>query len=368
MAFDVSAIGQPLASQYADDYANAAIAALQATRPEWIARNASPEVILIEAMSLAAAEIANTGNAVIGAVTEAVLSSLYQIPRGTGTPATGTLTLTFDSTVTTTIPAGTSFLISAYNVEVTADADVTVTAASTASVAVSSASSTTALNGVGSAASVDVLDWIPNLLSVAISGTFSGGSDPEDDATYIARARQRLARVTSSLVVADHFTAYCLESGLVSNATTIGAWDGVSTSTIGNDAGKVTSVVYGFGGNVSDANKTTLASAMQAITAAGVTVAVKNAAVTTVNVTVTVKQQPNTVAAAVQADVETAIKEYLNPETWTYGATVRTTSLSTVIDNVASVDYVSSLSAPAADVTLNANGLAKYGTLTVTVT
>lgn len=366
MAFDVSAIGTPLASTYADDYANAAIAALQAARPDWIARNASPEVILIEAMSLAAAEIANTGNAVIGTVTEAVLSTLYQIPRSAGTPATGTLTLTFDSTVTTTIPEGTSFLVSEYNVEVQADADVTVTAANTASVAVSTATPTTALNGVGSVA-VDVLDWIPNLQSVAISGTFSGGADAEGDAEYIARARNRLARVTSSLVVADHFTAYCLESGLVSNATTIGAWDGVSTTTIGNDAGKVTSVVYGFGGNVSDPNKTTLASAMQDITAAGVTVAVKNAAVTTVNVTVTVKQQPNTVAADVQADVETAIKEYLNPETWTYGETVRTTSLTTVIESVPSVDYVVTLAAPTSNTTLNANGLAKYGTLTVSV-
>lgn len=367
MAFDVSAIGAELDPRPAEDIATDAITRLRELLPEWIARNASVEVVLIEALALAAAEISTTGNNVIGEVTEAILSQLYQVPRSAGTNATGTLTVTFDSTISTTIPAGTSFVIADYSIEVQAVADVTVTSASTAAVAVTTVTPTSWLNGVSSSA-VDLLDYIPNAMSVAITTGFSGGSDPEDDNAYIARARNRLARVTSSLVIPGHFTSYVLESGLASNATTIGAWDGTSTGTIGTDAGKVTTVVYGFGGNVSDANKTALATAMQDITAAGVTVAVKNASLNTVAVTVTVEALPNTDTVTVKAAVEAALKEYLNPETWVFGETVRTTSLTTLIENITGVDYVDTLAAPASNVTLTANQVAKYGTLTVTVT
>lgn len=367
MAFDVSAVGAPLDERYPSEIATASVEALQALLPNWIPRNASPELVYLEAVALAVAEVTNAANATIAAVEEDILANFYQVPRRPGSAATGQITVTFDSSVTTTIPAGTGFLLSDYGVEVATTADVNVTASTTAVLAVSTTEATTLVNGVGAGAGVDVLDVIPNILSVAITGDFSGGADPEDDVAYTARARNRLARVTNSLVVPDHFTAYVLEDGRAVNALCIPAWDGVSTGTIGTDAGDVTVVTYGRGGTLSAGDKTDLAAAMQAITYVGATVHVVDAAVTTVNVTTTIAPAPGYSNAEAQAAAEDAIRGFLNPETWTVGDDVLVGALQAAITDTPAVDYIVSMSAPSGTTTIAANAVAKYGTLTVSV-
>ena len=345
--FDVSAVGAPLDERYPEELAETAVSALQAALPDWLPRNASPELIFIEAVSLAVADIVNAGNATIGAVEEDILSNFYQVARRPGSAAGGQITVTFDSAVTTTIPAGTGFALTDFGIEVATVADVSVTASSTAA--------------------LDVLDVIPNVLSVAVTTAFAGGADPEDDTAYTARARNRLARVTNSLVVADHFSAYVLEDGRAVNALCIPAWDGVSTGTIGTDAGDVTVVTYGRGGALSAGDKTDLAAAMQAITYAGATVHVTDAAVTTVNVTTTVVPAPGYSASEAQTATEDAIRTFLNPETWTIGDDVIVGALQAAITDTAAVDYISAMSAPSGTVTIAANAVAKYGTITVSV-
>lgn len=367
MAFDVSAVGAPLDERYPSEIATASVEALQALLPNWIPRNASPELVYLEAVALAVAEVTNAANATIAAVEEDILANFYQVPRRPGSAATGQITVTFDSSVTTTIPAGTGFLLSDYGVEVATTADVNVSASSTAVLAVSTTEATTLVNGVGAGAGVDVLDVIPNILSVAITGAFSGGASAEDDVAYTARARQRLARVTSSLVVPDHYTSFVLEDGRAVNALTISAWDGVSTGTIGTDAGDVTVVTYGRGGTLSSGDKTDLAAAMQAITYVGATVHVVDAAVTTVNVTTTIAPAPGYSNAEAQAAAEDAIRGFLNPETWTVGEDVIVGALQAAITDTPAVDYIVSMSAPSGTTTIAANAVAKYGTLTVSV-
>ena len=368
MAFDISALGQPLDNRAAEDIAADAVGLLQQLLPDWQPRNSAPEVVYLEAVALAVAEVVATGNDVVGAVEEYLLSNLYGIARQAGTVATGALTVTFDSVVSTTIPAGTSFLLADYGVELQAVADVTVTSTDTTTVAVATAEPTSSVNGVGAGAVVDVLDPVPNALTVEVSTTMSGGADPEDDITYLARARNRLARVTNSLVVAEHFSAYALETGLASNAVCIPAWDGAAIGTAGTDAGEVGVVVYGHGGQVSAGDRTALETAMQAITYAGATVNVVEAALQSVAVTTAVHAQPGLDTAVVRAAIETTLIGYLDPATWPFGETVRTTSLTALIAGVDGVDYVDSLTLPAADVTLDANEVAVAGTLSVSVT
>ena len=365
--FDVSAVGAPLDERYPEELAETAVSALQAALPDWLPRNASPELIFIEAVSLAVADIVNAGNATIGAVEEDILSNFYQVARRPGSAAGGQITVTFDSSVTTTIPAGTGFALTDYGIEVATVADVSVTASSTAVLDVFTTEATTLVNGVGAGAALDVLDVIPNVLSVAVTSAFAGGADPEDDTAYTARARNRLARVTNSLVVADHFSAYVLEDGRAVNALCIPAWDGVSTGTIGTDAGDVTVVTYGRGGTLSAGDKTDLAAAMQAITYAGATVHVTDAAVTTVNVTTTIAAAPGYSAAEAQAAAEDAIRGFLNPETWPIGDDVIVGALQAAITDTEAVDYIVSMSAPSGTTTIASNAVAKYGTITVSV-
>ena len=73
-----------------------------------------------------------------------------------------------------------------------------------------------------------------------------------------------------------------LEDGRAVNALCIPAWDGVSTGTIGTDAGDVTVVTYGRGGTLSGGRQDRPGGGDAGITYAGATVHVTDAAVTTV--------------------------------------------------------------------------------------
>jgi uncharacterized phage protein gp47/JayE len=368
MAFDLSSIGTPVDVRYPLDLAEEAIASFEAARPGVVLRNASPEVVLIESMALACGAVVDAANQAVAVMAEILLADFYGVPRLPGAVAVGTLTVDFDSTVTTTIPAGTSFVLTDYGVEVASTADATVTAGLSLTVQVATVEATTLVNGVGPGAGVDVLDVIPNALTVAVASAFGGGADPEGQESYLVRARARLARVTNTLVVLEHWSKYCTEDGRASNALTIGAWDGVSLATAGDDGGHVSVVVYGHGAVLPVEVRDDLATAMQAITAAGIEVHVVDADVTDVDVTVTVAAMPGYSSDEVRAAVEAAAAEFLNPETWPIGDDVVAAQLSDRLTSLPSVDYVTTLDEPAADVVLAADGVPQAGTLTVSVT
>lgn len=368
MAFDLSSIGVPLDERYPQDLALASIDGLQSALPSWVARNASPEVVLIEAVALAVADIVNAANDTIAAVEQDILDRQYQVPRLAGSVASGAVTVIFDSTVTQTIPAGTSFVLADYGIEVATTADVTVTADTSVVLDVSTLTATTLVNGVGPGAGIDVLSVIPNILTVAITTAMSGGAAEEGDPEYIARSRNRLARVTNSLVVPDHFSAFVLEDGRALNALCIPAWDGVAVGTIGADAGEVTVVTYGRGGPLSAGDKTDLEAAMAAITYVGATVHVIDATVVSVPVTMTVKAAPGYTVSEAQAAAVAAIDTFLNPESWPIGGDVIVGALEAAIVDTAAVDYIVSTTLPSTDVTLAADEVPTPGTVTISAT
>lgn len=370
MAFDVSSIGEPVDVRYPSDLAVSAIDGLQGALPSWVPRNASLEVLLIEAVCLATAEVVNAGNQTVGAVVEQMLANFHQVPRRPGSPAVGEVTITFDSAVSTTIPAGMGFVLVDYGVEVSTTSATAVSAASSVVVQVASVEATTLINGVGPGAALDVLDVVPNVLSVAVTGGFSGGADPESDAAYTARARSRLARVTNSLVVPDAFAHAVLEDGRASNAVAIRSWDGTGaapTGLAGTHGGHVTVVTYGRGAQLSSGVRAELAAAMQAISATGTTIHVNPVQTTSVAVTCTVKAADGFDAGQVQAAVEAAVRGYLSPESWPFGDDVVTGALSAVISDLVEVDYVDLLAAPSTAVSIPADGAPLAGAVAVSV-
>ena len=84
-------------------------------------------------------------------------------------------------------------------------------------------------------------------------------------------------------------------------------------------------------------------------------------------VTVTVVPAPGYSASEAQAAAEDAATTFLNPETWTIGATVIVGALEAAIVDTAAVDYISVTTAPASDVTIAADEVAGPGTITVSV-
>lgn len=365
---DLSYLGLTPDERTADDVVADAIDYAQTQLPEWIPRNGAVEVVILEAAALASAETQAALNNLPGRVVEGILG-LYGVPRSPGAVATGTLTVTFDTAVTTTIPAGTRFLLVDEGVDLVSTAEVTVTAATTASVAVATEDYTAAVNGVGASASVDLLNAIPNALSVAVSGTLTGGADPESDDAYLDRASTVLARVTSSLVVPTHFTAYALQDTRVSRATTVDLFDGsIGTGSPGDHVGDITVYVYGVGGAVDAAVRTELETSMQELSAAMMDVHVEAAQVTTQNVELEVVGLAGYDSSTVQASVEAAIAAWMDPSVWEWDDDIRPNDIIALADTVSGVDYVVSVTTPSTVTSITApGGLALAGTITVTV-
>lgn len=132
--------------------------------------------------------------------------------------------------------------------------------------------------------------------------------------------------------------------------------------------GYITIAVYGPNGPLTATQKADMQAQMDAAAQANLGISVIDPTVTTVNVTASVKAALGYLAADVQTAVQTALAAYLNVQSWPWSPMVYLNSLLTVIGNVAGVDHVISVTAPAADVALPGIApLASLGTATITV-
>lgn len=377
MTLSAETLGVSVDTRDVETIARDAIGLLSVRLPEWVPRNASPEVALLEAVAQAASEVADSANGLVGAVVEAILAGLHGVPRLPGSVAEGVVRVTFSTSQVITVPVGTQFLLPDFGIYLQVSDETSVNPGLTIDLPVATSGATSAGNGLGAGVAVDIVDLVPGAVSAAITTDLAGGADPEDDAAYLARAVNRLARTTSSLVVADHFAAYVLEDGRAVSARAFGAWDGVAVGTVGADAGHVTVCCYGRGAQLSAEARGDLEDEMQAMTAAGIGVHVNAAALGTVNVAATVHALPTYDHGELDAACAEVLGVYLAPETWTWGAPVYTSSLIAKLALVEGVDFVESvtITIPGGSVAilssgnaiLPANALAAAGTVAVTV-
>ena len=334
--------------------------------PDWVPRNGSTEVVLMEALALGVADLVYAANRLPGSVVEAILG-LYDIARSEGTSATGAVEITFDDDRTVTVASGTRFEVPADGTLLEVTADTPVTEASTVVVPVRTAESTAAANGLPVGTALDILDAVPYAVAAEVSATLTGGSDPESDAAYVDRAGTRLARVTSSLVIPVHFTAYCLEDVRVLRATTVDLYDLTDENEPGDDLGHVSVYLYGRGGPLDPSVLTALESQMTERAASMITVHTDNGTVVPQDIDVTVVGLPGYSAPEIQASVTAALQAWMNPNEWGWGRDIIVNEIIAEVGQVAGVDYVDSVADPSDTVPLAYNELATTGTITVTV-
>lgn len=345
---------------------DAMLAAVEAALPTWDARNGSLEAVLLEAWATGTADLIYAINRLPGRIEQDILA-LYDVARFPGAAATGNAVITLDASRTITVSAGIRFAVPDSDIELEVTTTTTATGVNI-TVPVRATVPGAAPNGIASGALLDVLDSVPFAVSVALSGTLSGGADVETDAEYIERASTRLARVTSSLVVPDHFVAYCLENPAVTRARAYDLWDGVTPLST-SDLGYVTVAVYGIGGQVDAGIRDTLADEMAERAAAMITPVVIGATITTVNVAATVVALAGYSTTEVRDACEAAVRAYINPATWAWDAPVIDTELISLLDQVPGVDFVTSGSVtPSGSTAITTPaGLANAGTVTITV-
>lgn len=346
---------------------DAMLAAVQAALPTWDARNGALETVLMEAWATGAADLIYALNRLPGRIEEDILA-LYDVARYAGAAATGTAVITWDTSRTETVSAGIRFAVPDSDIELEVTANTTGTGASL-SVPVRATEPGSEANGVTPNAALDVLDAIPYAVSVALSGALTGGADPETDAAYIERASARLARVTSSLVVPDHFVALALENPAVKRAVAYDLWDGTGTLST-SDLGYITIAVYGAQAQVAQGVRDSILAAMAEQSAAMITPVIIEADITVVDVDATVVALAGYDTNQVRDDCEAAIRAYVNTDRWPWDGDVIDTQLIDVLADVPGVDYVSSGTVVPSGTTpiTTPAGLATAGTVTITVT
>lgn len=340
--------------------------------PEWVPREGHTEVVLLEAQALIAAELIYAVNRLPPAILEALLV-LYGLVRDPGTPPVASVTFTTSSASDVLIPAGTRLRLLYDNgdasVDLLTDTDLLIVAdADAGTVTATGVENTSAVNGLGITANLELVDSLVDVDTVTLAADVAGGTDPEDSTAYQARGANLFRRLVSTLVLPEHFTAAALEDPAVTRAVTLDLYDPDTGGAPGDHPGHVTVAASGPGGvPLTAQDATELVTSLETKALAALEVHVIAPTITVVDVTATITILPGAIAADVEAAVATALDEYLDPDTWGYGGTVYRNELIALIDRVAGVDRVVDLTTPAADVVLaGVAPLAAAGALTIT--
>lgn len=340
--------------------------------PDWTPREGNTEVVLLESLALEVSELTFATNRVPGAVAEALLK-LYGLTQDPGAAATASARFTLADNAGHTIPAGTTVrlrLTDELAVDFTLDANLAVAAGATEGVgAITATDVGIAANGTAVGTTLELIDAVTYVERVVLETSPTGGQEPETSSAFLDRGAQVLRRLVNTLVLPEHFTAAALSDARVYRATSVDNYDPGQAGAPGDHAGHVTVAVAAEGGvlltsTVKGELDVTLSDQAQA----NLAVHVIDPTITAVAVTATVRRLSTYTDAQVSANVNAALEAYLDPDTWAWSATVRRNELIAIIDRAEGVDYVATLTDPAADVSLSGVApLATLGTVTLTV-
>lgn len=340
-----------------------------AKMPGWVPREGLIEMVLLEGHALQVSELVYAINRLPGAVAEGILR-LQGLPRDQGAGPAATATVTFSDDVGRTVLAGTRVqlpldtggILFTFDADVVADpGDVTATGP------ISSLMRTDVANEIPAGADLELLSQHFYVDQIETASTIGGGRLPEDTATWLTRAVQRLARITDTLLLPHHFVAAALEQPGVKRAQAVDLYDSTGMGVPGDDPGHVTLALMGPAGiALSGGAKTDIYNVLRPMTADHLVLHVIDATVTPVDVTVTVQRDLSLTELEVQANVTAALVAFLNPDTWPWTGSAYVNELISVIDRATGVDRVISLDVPAADVLLDGVApLATVGDITV---
>lgn len=263
---------------------------LQTELPEWVPREGNTEVLLLEAMAAQVAEAVYAINRLPDGIMEALLL-LFGIERDSGTPPVANIQFTVVNSLGYTIPAGSEVRLDLSGglepILFTTNIDLVIPNGSTTGSVLATGDRFTAdANNIPANTALEVLESIIYIESAKLVSITTGGTDPEDDAEYFSRGASRFSRLSETLVLPKHFTAYVLENPSVARATTLDNWDG-SGGAPGDDPGHVTVAVYGNGTTLSTGVKNALQAEMEALATVNLQVHVIDPTITNIAVTAT---------------------------------------------------------------------------------
>lgn len=309
-----------------EEILDAAIQRVENALPEWTPRPGNTEVVLLEAMSMLLGLELVAINDVPDVVFERLLA-LHKITRSPGQYATATATFTVGSTEPVyTIPTGVTLRLlnpdtgEDMEFETTEAREIVVAEGRSATIAIRATEYGAQVNGVAAGAPLEVVDALPFVDSVRLGSIVLGGEDEEDDDSLFNRGAARMARMTSTIVLADQFSLAAIEDERVARAFARSLADpdrpGVEAP------GHVTVTVLGYAGELDAGDRESIRQALAAQAVAGLKIHVVPPDVTDLSVEVDVIVNSGAVTADVLAAVEHRVTRYLTPLEWDWSEKV----------------------------------------------
>lgn len=350
------------------DLIDAALAQLALDLPEWTPREGNIEMLLIEAVAVQVAELIFAVNRIPSSVVLALLG-LMGVPYDPGakpiteirfTLTEGNVTIPEGTQARLDLPDGQDPIVFTIDAETSVGDVLEVVVNATGDRYTDEGSSTI----IGTPLTLS--DSLIFVESVETAADVSEGRAAETDDGFFLRATQMFARMTNALITPAQFTSAMMEEPYIKRALAVDLTQ--PGNPIGDDPGHMTLVPYGDGVDLNPTQKALLAQKVEGLASADLGIHIEDPTINLIDVDVTVYKEAGFLDADVQANVETALGEYMSTATWPWSYTVRRNDLISVITNVAGVDFVSTLTTPAADVPLTGIGpLAVLDDCTVTV-
>lgn len=368
---------------------------LQSEIPGWEPNDGNLETILIEAMSLIAAEVRDIASAVPTEIFRYFGRSLLGVYPKEASYASVNSTWTMIDDAGYTISAGTQVGIRASGdqlIPFQVLQDYVIAPGDTVAdpvllIAVEPGEAGSAL-GVADG-EVELIDTIDYVLSITQEDTTTGGTDAETDTEYLNRLVQRLTLLSPRAIVPSDFEILAVGVSGVERALAIDGYN-PDNGTYNNERYVTVAVVDETGAPVSAPVKAEVDALLQSEREINFIVRVVDPTISVIDVNFTAVAYPGSDTAAVALAATEVVEAYLDPANWGYindtgdgeslnkwvnKTAVRVNEIIAQIDRVPGVDYVSSVyiktgadAFAASDIILSGIApLASAGTVTASV-
>lgn len=330
---------------------------IEALFPGWIPNEATLEAAVLAEKTRLSRETALVAADVGDEIFRAFGQSIVGVEPIDAAPAEVEVTITATDNLGYTLPAGFTF---AYRrsgddlvaFQTTEEAVISPGSTSVAGIDAVAVIAGTNANDIASGVSfepVDAMAWIASIVSTSAT---SGGAEAETDAEYLDRLVDRLTLLADRPILPEDFAVLAQS---VAGVTRARALDGYNPDdeTTNNERMISIAAIDEDGQAVGAGTKTAIDTLLEAKREVNFDVRVIDPTYTIVNVVFTAVALPGFDPAAVEADAEAAVADYLDPANWGGGdespatwrdeETVRYLEVASVLNAVEGLDIVTAL-------------------------
>lgn len=311
--------------------------------------------------------------------------TIVNTPPIEASPATGLTTWTMDDTLGYTIPAGTTVDVMVSGDEGVAfatvdDAVVTPGTDEVTGVLVQAVDTGSAGNNLDSGNTIRMVSALADVVNVELTSTTENGVDAETEDEYLARLVDELTLLTPRPVNAQDFEILLRRVPGVSRVKAIDNWDGGEPGSIVEPLEVGVVALDSEGAAVSAGVETAMADFIEPYLPQNWVMNIGSPTFTAIDFVVTVRCYEGFDPTAVDAEVTAALAAWVDPSAWGlasqgevhkwYNTTkVRYLEAAEVVNRVAGVNYIESMTIEGGTVDVNLSGrvpVTQPGTIAVT--